>query len=213
MILQRCFISDARYNITRMPKLVDHEARRAALAEAVWRVAQRRGLEDATLREIAAEAGWSTGVLSHYFADKDELVRFAFRLVVERASERYRKAAAIDDPVARIRLALGETLPLDEERLAEAGVWLAFLGRSLSHPGLAEDRKAFYASWRESLAALLEDGRGQGALRAGLDPEAEATGLIALVDGLALQAVSDPDGLPAARQSALLDAAVERLRP
>jgi hypothetical protein len=32
------------------------------------------------------------------------------------------------------------------------------------------------------------------------------------VDGLALQAVSDPDGLPAARQSALLDAAVERLR-
>jgi TetR/AcrR family transcriptional regulator, transcriptional repressor of bet genes len=196
-----------------MPKVVDHEARRAALGEAVWRVALRRGLEEATLREIAAEAGWSTGVLAHYFADKDELVCFAFRLVVERASARYLAAAEAEDAVDRIRAALRETLPLDEERLAEARVWLAFLGRSLSHPGLAEERRAFYAQWRASLAGLIEDGRRRGHLRPGLDAEAEAVGLIALVDGLALQAVSDPTALDAARQEKLLDAAVERLRP
>jgi AcrR family transcriptional regulator len=196
-----------------MPKVVDHEARRAALGEAVWRVALRRGLEEATLREIAAEAGWSTGVLTHYFADKDELVCFAFRLVVERASDRYLAAAEAEDSVDRIRAALRETLPLDEERLAEARVWLAFLGRSLSHPGLAEERRAFYAQWRASLAGLIEDGRRRGHLRPGLDAEAEAVGLIALVDGLALQAVSDPTALDAARQEKLLDAAVERLRP
>jgi AcrR family transcriptional regulator len=196
-----------------MPKVVDHEARRASLGEAVWRVALRRGLEEATLREIAAEAGWSTGVLTHYFADKDELVCFAFRLVVERASDRYLTAAEAEDSVDRIRAALRETLPLDEERLAEARVWLAFLGRSLSHPGLAEERRAFYAQWRASLAGLIEDGRRRGHLRPGLDAEAEAVGLIALVDGLALQAVSDPTALDAARQEKLLDAAVERLRP
>jgi AcrR family transcriptional regulator len=196
-----------------MPKVVDHEERRASLGEAVWRVALRRGLEEATLREIAAEAGWSTGVLTHYFADKDELVCFAFRLVVERASDRYLTAAEAEDSVDRIRAALRETLPLDEERLAEARVWLAFLGRSLSHPGLAEERRAFYAQWRASLAGLTEDGRRRGHLRPGLDAEAEAVGLIALVDGLALQAVSDPTALDAARQEKLLDAAVERLRP
>jgi AcrR family transcriptional regulator len=196
-----------------MPKVVDHEERRASLGEAVWRVALRRGLEEATLREIAAEAGWSTGVLTHYFADKDELVCFAFRLVVERASDRYLTAAEAEDSVDRIRAALRETLPLDEERLAEARVWLAFLGRSLSHPGLAEERRAFYAQWRASLAGLIEDGRRRGHLRPGLDAEAEAVGLIALVDGLALQAVSDPTALDAARQEKLLDAAVERLRP
>ena len=42
--------------------------------------------------------------------------------------------------------------------------------------------------------------------------EAEASGLIALVDGLALQALSDPAGLPAQRQTAILDAAIARLR-
>jgi TetR/AcrR family transcriptional repressor of bet genes len=196
-----------------MPKVVDHEARRAALGQAVWRVALRRGLEEATMREIAAEAGWSTGVLAHYFADKDELVRFAFRLVVERASARYLAAAEAEDAVDRIRAALRETLPLDEERLAEARVWLAFLGRSLSHPGLAEERRTFYAQWRASLAGLIEDGLRRGDLRAGRDAEAEAVGLIALVDGLALQAVSDPTALDPARQEKLLDAAVERLRP
>ena len=195
-----------------MPKVVDHEARRASLAQAVWRVALERGLDDATVREISAEAGWSTGVLSHYFSDKDELMRFAFRLVVERAAARY--ATAIeedDDPALRIRHALRESLPLDDERRAEARVWLAFLGRSLAHPDLAGDRKNFYAGWRDSLARLLEDGRAAGALRADVDAEAEADALIALVDGLALQAVSDPDALPSDRQEQILDAALERL--
>ncbi|MGH3041630.1 MAG: TetR/AcrR family transcriptional regulator, partial [Gaiellaceae bacterium] len=168
-----------------MPKIVDHEARRADLGEAVWRVALRHGLEEATLREIAAEAGWSTGVLSHYFADKDDLVRFAFHLVVERAGERYLAAAEAEDAVGRIRAALRETLPLDEERRAEARVWLAFLGRSLSHRGLADERKAFYAQWRASLTSLIEDGSLRGDLRPELDAESEATALIALVDGLA----------------------------
>jgi AcrR family transcriptional regulator len=194
-----------------MPKVVDHEERRAELARAVWRVALREGLEEATLREIAAEAGWSTGVLSHYFGDKDDLIRFAFRLVVERASARFEAAAEAEEPVERIRGALAETLPLDDERRAEARVWLAFLGRSLTHPGLAEDRGAFYAIWRKALAGLLEDGRSRGTLRSGLDPDREATALIALVDGLALQGVSDPEGLPPERQVELLDAALARL--
>lgn len=182
------------------------------LVEAVWRVALRRGLEEATLREIAAEAGWSTGVLSHYFADKDDLIGFAFRLVVERASARYRRAAEHFDPVERLRGALRETLPLDEERLVEARVWLAFLGRSLTHPGLARERQALYATWRASVAGLLEAGQHVGAFRDELQRETEAAGLIALVDGLALQAVSEPDALPRPRQEELLDAAIERLR-
>jgi TetR/AcrR family transcriptional regulator, transcriptional repressor of bet genes len=195
-----------------MPKVVDHEARRAALGEAVWRVALRQGIEDATLREVAAEAGWSTGVLTHYFADKDELIGFAFRLVVDRAAARVRSALEHGDEVERLRAALRETLPLDDERRTEARVWLAFVGRSLTHPGLARDRQTFYRNWRALLAERIEAGQQEGTLRSDLAPEAEAAGLIALVDGLALQAVSDPGGLSPRRQAAVLDAALERLK-
>ena len=195
-----------------MPKVVDHELRRAELGEAVWRVALRRGLEDATMREIAAEAGWSTGALAHYFADKDELLRFAFRLVVLRARERFARALERGDRLDALGAALREALPLDEERRAEARVWLAFLGRSLSRPELARDRQDFYAGWRRALADVIAAGRSDGTLRTELPAETEASGLIALVDGLALQALSDPAGLPAQRQTAILDAALARLR-
>jgi TetR/AcrR family transcriptional repressor of bet genes len=200
-----------RYN-TIVPKVVDHEARRAELGEAVWRVALRRGLEDATLREIAAEAGWSTGALAHYFADKDELLRFAFRLVVGRAGNRFARALEGGGGLEALGTALRENLPLDDERRAEARVWLAFLGRSLSRPELTADRRAFYAAWRRSLADVIAAGQSDGTLVADLPAETEAAGLIALVDGLALQALSDPRGLPARRQTAILDAALERLR-
>jgi TetR/AcrR family transcriptional repressor of bet genes len=196
-----------------MPKIVDHDARRADLAEAVWRVVLRRGLEDATLREIAAEAGWSTGVLAHYFADKDELLRFAFQLVVERGRDRYRRALERGDRLEQLRAGLRESLPLDEERRAEARVWLTFLGRSLAHPELARDRQAFYREWRQALTRVIEAGQAEGSLAGDVDPRAVAVSLIALADGLALQGISDPEGLPPRRQEAALDAALERLRP
>jgi TetR/AcrR family transcriptional repressor of bet genes len=195
-----------------MPKVVDHEARRAELGEAVWRVALRRGLEEATLREIAAEAGWSTGALAHYFADKDELLRFAFRLVVQRAAARFARALEDGDRLEALAAALRETLPLDEERRAEARVWLAFLSRSLTRPELTAERKAFYTAWRRSLADVIAAGQSDGTLRTELPPETEASGLIAVADGVALQALSDPAGLPPGRQTAVLDAALARLR-
>jgi len=76
-----------------MPRLADHDKRREEVAEAVWTIIGRVGVEKATLREIAREANCSTGMLSHYFRDKDELVRFAFGLAVDRAMRRIRERA------------------------------------------------------------------------------------------------------------------------
>ena len=57
-----------------MPKQVDHDKRRLAFAAAAYRVIARRGLAGATVREIAKEAGFTTGALVHYFPSKDEIL-------------------------------------------------------------------------------------------------------------------------------------------
>ena len=57
-----------------MPRKVDWDERRAALAEAVWRTIQRHGIAHTSIRNIAEESGWTRGVLQLYFRDKDELV-------------------------------------------------------------------------------------------------------------------------------------------
>src|SRR3712207_14978 len=82
--------------ITTMPRAVDHEERREEIADAVWRVIEREGLEGASLRDIAREAGHTTGVISHYFRDKRELLAFAFQLVVERSAARIARAIRED---------------------------------------------------------------------------------------------------------------------
>lgn len=186
-----------------MPKVVDHEARRGEVAAAVWRVVSREGLEAATIRRVAAEGGWSTGVLAHYFAGKDDIMRFAFELVVERGSARVTTAEG-----DRARALLAEALPLDDERRAEARVWFSFLGLAVTRPVLAAQQVRAYDTWRDAVAQALCD----TGLAPGLDAHAEASALLALVDGIAIQATFQPDAFPPARQLALLDERLVALR-
>jgi AcrR family transcriptional regulator len=188
-----------------MPRVVDHEERRAQVAAAVWRVVSADGLEAVTVRRVAAETGMSTSVVSHYFAGKDDLLRLAFRLVLERGRARAEAQVRAGSGLARALLVTG--LPLDAERRTEARVWFSFLGLALTRPDLAAEQRGAYRAWRGALsAALREEGLAEG-----IDADAEAAALIALVDGLAVQAAFEPRRLPAARQLALLDARLRAL--
>ena len=197
-----------------MPKIVDHEQRREELAAAVWRLASREGLDAVTIRGVAAEAGWSTGALHHYFADKEELLLFAFQTVADRVGRRVeaaREAAADPLELARALLAIG--LPLDEERRDETRVWFAFLGLALTRPPLARAQRLAYHAWRRMVADALRDAQEQGDLDADVDVEREAAGLVALVDGLAVQASFDPDCLDVGLVDERLAAAAARAGP
>jgi len=79
-----------------VPKVVDHEERQREIAGAVWRAVARRGIEAATMREIADEAGFSTGVLAHYFEDKDALLM----AILERLNETERRAEDFEEGMA-----------------------------------------------------------------------------------------------------------------
>jgi AcrR family transcriptional regulator len=192
-----------------MPKVVDHEQRRDELAAAVWRLASREGLDAVTIRGVAAEAGWSTGALHHYFAGKEELLLFAFRTIADRIGRRVAAAReSADGPMELARALLAIGLPLDAERRDETRVWFAFLGLALTRPALARAQRAAYAQWRRLVADALRGAQEQGDVDAGVDVEREAAGLVALVDGLAVQASFDPDCL----DEGLVDERLARLQ-
>ena len=77
-----------------MPKVVDIAERRSELAAAAAQLIARSGVGAATIREVAAEAGWTTGALTHYFADKRELLLFTF---ASSLAERHAAHAASGD--------------------------------------------------------------------------------------------------------------------
>lgn len=119
-----------------MPKIVDHEARRAEIAQAACRAIAARGFATVTMADIAAEAGCTTGMLVHYFRRKREILVAALLAVMERMRAR------LGDPVtgtARPDLAsvLAESLPVDDTRRAEGAVWMGFWSGVGSNPDLA----------------------------------------------------------------------------
>jgi len=197
-----------------MPKVVDHGLRRREIARAVWRTVGRVGLDAVTVRAIADEAGYSTGVLAHYFSDKDEMLLHALRVSVELAAERFEKAESHGGETARetLRDGLAGCLPLDESRRDEWRVWLAFWGRAAADERLAAEQRGWYERWRGLVRELVLACQREGTLPAELDAVLEADLLVALVDGIGVQAVLEPGRLPAERQISLLDRELELLQ-
>jgi TetR/AcrR family transcriptional regulator, transcriptional repressor of bet genes len=196
-----------------MPKVVDHEERRAELCAAVWRLASREGLEAVTVRGVAEEAGWSTGAVVHYFSDKEDLLLSAFQTVADRVSRRLEKLEErTNEPLALARAWLVEGLPLDSDRRAEVRVWFALLGLALTRPALARAQRLTYRAWRGRVAELLREAQDAGVVRADVDCPAAATALVALVDGLAIQATFEPRAVSGARAVELVDAHLDALR-
>jgi AcrR family transcriptional regulator len=178
-----------------MPKIVDHDERRREVLSAARRVIVRDGLDAATTRAIAKEAGYSNGVLAHYFTDKDEILLSALRQSHQRIRDRLARKVEAVSGLAALRELLLDNLPLDAERTQETRLEVSFWSRSLASERLAEIQRAEAAELRAAVRALLAQARLAGELttEANLDDVAEQ--LLALVDGLSLHLLLYPERL------------------
>jgi AcrR family transcriptional regulator len=176
-----------------MPKVVDHQQRRRELGHAVWRVIRRDGVDHASVRAVADEAGWSPSALRHYFATQSELLAFAMRLVVERIEARLAALERAGDRRRAVEQVLFELLPLDDERRAENEVWLAFTARALIDPELRAQHDEVHDALHHACVTALETLTAAGRAKTGLATAAQAERLHALVDGLAVHTALRPD--------------------
>jgi AcrR family transcriptional regulator len=189
-----------------MPKLVDYDERRSELAEAAANLIARAGIGAATMRDVAAEAGWTTGALTHYFADKRELLLFTFQASLERRRAA-REASDTTDPLAQLISSLEGALPSDDDRRRHWTVTIAFCAQATGDADLAAAQRDAYREFRAHLAGLV---RRRG-IATGRPAEILAERLIAAADGIAVQALFDPELWPPAHQLAMLHAAIAPL--
>ncbi|RJO74089.1 TetR family transcriptional regulator [Nocardia panacis] len=182
-----------------MPKIVDPIQRRKAVADAVFRVVAEEGVQGASLRRVAEEAGLAIGSVRHYFDGHTELLGFALAELNNRVNLRVEAHLARRDTETRPRpghfaeQVLAELLPLDPPRLEEAAVWLAFTATARSHPALAPIALELASGVRWIAHRALTGMAEAGVLNDTIgDLEHESDRLAALLDGLALAAVIDP---------------------
>ncbi|GGO25107.1 TetR family transcriptional regulator [Microbispora rosea subsp. aerata] len=195
-----------------MPKIVDHEERRGEVVAAARRVILREGIEAATTRAIAKEAGYSNGVLTHYFADKDEILLSALEASHRRIADRLREKLSGRTGLAALRELLLDNVPLDEERAGETGLEVGFWGRSLTSPALLEVQRREAAELRYLVTSLLRSAAEAGEIRTDEDLEDVAERLLALVDGLSVHRLLYPSHVTVERLERLILAEIDRLR-
>lgn len=189
-----------------MPEAVARsDTAKVEVARATWAVVQREGIAGASMREIAREAGFTTGVLTHHFRDKDELLLFAFTLAFESAAERVAEVSRRgDDPVKALTAVLEEGLPLDAQRRVEATIYFGFLDVARRGGRLAEEFQRRHELWRELVIRLVS-----AATRASARDRSDiADMLLIAVDGIASSALADPGRFDERRQRQLLQRAV-----
>ncbi|MEU8382711.1 TetR/AcrR family transcriptional regulator [Streptosporangium sp. NPDC048865] len=164
-------------------------SRRREISEALWRVAAERGLDAASMREVAAEAGVSLRVVQYHFDSKHRLLVSALRLLNE-DNERHGRArmASVDPSDSRALLGaiLSEFLPLDDQRRAALRVFAAYYARSLTDPALASVFLHDAQPVEELVAGVIERAQRDGTAAPGLDPRHEADLLVAGITGLGM---------------------------
>jgi AcrR family transcriptional regulator len=195
-----------------MPKEVDHDARREELILAAWRVIAEHGIDETTIREIAKESGYSSGVLAHYFENKDDLLAHA--LVLSHTRIRGRYADDIRGPVAikGLKALIRDNLPLDEQRDLEMRIEMSFWARSLGNEALHKIQDEESEVFRSMLGDLVDRAQEEGSISPDHDRDMVLQLLGSMIDGTSLHALLYPDRMPPRRQTAVMEFALELLR-
>lgn len=172
-----------------MPRIVDHEQRRALIAETFQALVPELGVPATTFTRVAEAAGISVGLIQHYFENKEALLQYTYADCLRRRDERIaqgiaegeREELAIRDILARV---LPELLPLDEQRLREHHVTQGFLAQALHDRHIARIAAQTDGTQHTRLAGAVRNGMTCGEVDPAVDPEAAASRILATVYGI-----------------------------
>jgi AcrR family transcriptional regulator len=192
-----------------MPVFVDHEERRRQVIAVASRLIAEAGLEAVTVRDVAEAAECSTAIVSHYFHNKRELLFLTYNSSIEVVQGRCDSVLARDP--GDLRSYVAELMPLDEARLIEWKIWLAFWARAVADPEIAAMQRSCVKRARAGILEVLRRLEGAGELAPGLDVAAEARRTLSLVMGMAVQVMFDANDWPAERQRDQLEGEIGRL--
>ncbi len=166
--------------LVRMPRTVDHDQRREQIIRALWRVIAHHGIDRASLRTVAAEAGVSVGRIQHYFDSKQALVRAGCQAMITGAQAGYDQTAD-GPPLTRLRFVLTHAIPQTDTARHGTTVWYAYLATSVDDPTigtlLADTKRG---TEHECVLLITAAAPNQ-------DPLPTARRLLALADGLTLR--------------------------
>jgi AcrR family transcriptional regulator len=178
-------------------------ASKVALLAAAKRLIAERGYAGASVRDLAAASGTNLAAVSYHFGSREELLNQAVLESFLEWTDRLSRDARADpqaDPLARMSSSMGALLQDLPENQPLFAAFLEALLQARRSPQLHEQLAAHYAEQRRRVSELIgaehASAAREGGERAERMVEVVASLLIAVVDGLQLQALLDADAVP-----------------
>lgn len=186
-----------------MPRPAVEAERKQQMLQATCAALADGGFRSLTIAEVAARAGTSGGAVHYYFATKDQLLRDAFEYnFATSEAKRRRIVESSASAVVRLRRLVESYVPDSPDTVQAWRVWVELWVSALDDAALRRINDTAYGEWRATVAALIRDGQQTGELRSG-DATALANGLVAMVDGLAIQVLLGSAHMDARRMRAV----------
>lgn len=182
-----------------MPKIVDHAQRRDEIAVVACRVVARYGFEQATIVRIAREAGYTTGMVAHYFDTKQDIIIAALRLILRRIEHRLTRSPDGSGEPDLLAL-LTEALPIDAARFTECAFWTAFWGQVAADKRLKRINSLMHRAYMRLFERCLARGWPQWAGWSAETRQRVLRSVVTFINGLTASTVASPGDWPAARQ-------------
>jgi len=194
-----------------VPRLVDHAERRLAIIGAAWRLIAARGIDSTNMRDLAREAGYTNGALSHYFSGKNEILRAAFEHVFNATNARIERSVGQRRGLAALRRLCREVMPQTEETLLEARIAVSLWQRALNDPYMASVNADALDTWRAQLIEYLRQAREDGEI-GDVDTTLYANLLMTSMVGMQVTGVLDAESSSAAAQEAMIEQIIDGAR-
>jgi AcrR family transcriptional regulator len=192
-----------------MPKIVDHDKRRDEIALVACRVVAQVGFDQATIVRIAREAGYTTGMVAHYFDTKQDIIIAALRLILRRIEERLSPQAGAAEP--QLLALLTEALPVDEPRYTECAFWIAFWGQVPSDRRLKSINAWLHREYLRLFERCLARGWREWPRWPAATRRQVLGSVVTFINGITASTVASRSDWPAERQVAQLRLQLELL--
>lgn len=168
------------------------EVRRNQLTKAAYKVVSRKGYYNFTVRDIAKEAGLSTGLVHYYFKNKDDLLVSVLRIMNENLSFYLAKALEqTNDPKEKLIIFMDEAFRLVEREKEYFHVLIDFWTQINHNDRIRKANIKLYQSYRAECAKIIHEGIEK--VFKNVDVQYTATMIVAFVQGLIIQYIIDPN--------------------
>jgi AcrR family transcriptional regulator len=161
--------------------------RRAEIVAAATRIALDEGLDEVTMRSVAEALDVVSGLVAHYFPTVDGLLAEVFRNAAGgELAEIVTEADRSGGPLEKLRVLM--RLVTSEDRNPISLLWIDAWHAGRRRPDLRAEVAAQMTGWLTAVTALIDEGRAAGEFAAP-EPRVSATRILAVIDGLSIQAV------------------------